>query len=284
MTIFDLVGRERRRIARLVRVDTGVTALAVAGAVFVAGALALGGARWIALPRLVPFLIWAAAIGLVAMVARRGIRVGAKVASTAAVSEAVEREHKMRDGSVQGVMELAHDGGAFVRLAAHRLGAQLEHAGLSLAPALEKRLLTGTARGAAVLLPVLLVALLTASRTGDGWSALAHPVDAWRGTLLPKLDIGGAPRRTLRGSNVSVTVAARGRSAVSLRRRTTGNAWVETALHVEGGQARAEFGPLDADLTLVASDGRALSDTVVVRVVDRPFLGDVGIVAVYPTY
>jgi len=284
MTIFDLVARERERVVRLVRVDTGVKALVVAGAVFVAGAVVLGGARWIALPKAVPFLIWVIALGLVAFVARRGRRIGAEVASTAAVSEAVERENKLRDGSVRGVMELAHDGGAFVRLAAQRLGAQLEHAGLVIAPALEQRLVKRTARGAAVLLPVILVAVLSASRAGDGWSALAHPVDAWRGTLLPKLDIGGAPHRALRGSNVSVTVAAHGRSAVSLRRRTTGNAWVETALHVEGGQARAEFGPLDADLTLVASDGRALSDTVVVRVVDRPFLGDVGIVAVYPSY
>ena len=40
------------------------------------------------------------------------------------------------------------------------------------------------------------------------------------------------------------------------------------------------LGPLDADATLVLSDGRATSDTVTVRVTDRPFVGDVAIRAV----
>jgi hypothetical protein len=135
-----------------------------------------------------------------------------------------------------------------------------------------------------VLVPVVLVAAFVAARRPDGFRALAHPVDAWRGALLPRLQISDAPTRALRGSTLKLTVRASGRSTVSLRRRTTGNAWVETALIVQNGIVSTELGPLDADLTLVASDGRAVSDTVVVRVVDRPFLGDVAVRATYPAY
>jgi hypothetical protein len=131
---------------------------------------------------------------------------------------------------------------------------------------------------------VVLVATFVAAKRPDGFRALAHPVDAWRGALLPRLQISDAPSRALRGSTLKLTVRAAGRSTVSLRRRTTGNAWVETALIVSNGTVITELGPLDADLTLVASDGRAVSDTVVVRIVDRPFVGDVAVRATYPAY
>ena len=135
-----------------------------------------------------------------------------------------------------------------------------------------------------MLLPVALLAAFVGARRPDGFRALAHPVDAWRGALLPRLQIGDAPSRALRGATLKLTVRANGRSTVALRRRTTGNAWVETALTVTNGAVSTEVGPLDADLTLVATDGRAVSDTVVVRVVDRPFLGDVAVRATYPGY
>jgi hypothetical protein len=43
-------------------------------------------------------------------------------------------------------------------------------------------------------------------------------------------------------------------------------------------------GPLDADVAVYATDGRATSDTTVVRVVDKPFVGDVSIAASFPAY
>ena len=42
--------------------------------------------------------------------------------------------------------------------------------------------------------------------------------------------------------------------------------------------------PLDADLTLFATDGRALSDTAQVRVVERPFIGEVNVRAQFSGY
>jgi hypothetical protein len=185
---------------------------------------------------------------------------------------------------VYGLVELAGDGSAFVRRAAQRLGTQLTAAGDALTPVLQRRLRRGALEGLAVLVPLTGLAAFGASRDGNGWRALVHPVDAWRGTLLSKIDINGAPHRALRGAIVKFAVMADGRTEISLRRRTTGNAWVDVTLPVVHGVAQAELGPVDADLTIVASDGRATSDTLVVRIVDRPFLGDVAVRAIYPTY
>ena len=88
----------------------------------------------------------------------------------------------------------------------------------------------------------------------------------------------------MRGDTVRVGIGAPGRSVVTLASRSTGTAWHSAGLPVLDGRASAPLGPLDADLTLVASDGRAVSDTVVVRVRDRAFVGDVGVQAVYPAY
>ena len=283
MTVFDLVARARMRIARLLQVETSVRALVAVVALLLLGAVLLGGARWIALPRLTPFLIWAIAVSAAVLIARWGARRWTRIAEPSAIAHAVEREHGLRNGSVRGLVELSGDGSPFVRRAAQRMGTQLGVRG-ALLPALEHRLRHGIVRAAGVLLPLALIMTLSASRSADGWRVLAHPVDAWRGTLLPRIEIADAPHRTLRGTAVSLAVHAPGRSIVSLRRRTTGNAWVETPLAVVRGIAVADLGPLDADVTIVASDGRAESDTVIVRVVDRPFLGDVAVRATYPAY
>ena len=284
MTVFELIARERARVAQLVRAEAWTRATVALVAALTLGALLLGGSRWIALPRIVPFMVWAVAIAAAAFLVRRGAGAMRRVAASAAVADAVEHEQQMRRGAVRGIIELADDRSAFVARAAQRLGDRLATRGNALAPALRRGLRRGALAGVAVLVPVLLVATFVAARRPDGFRALAHPVDAWRGALLPRLQISDAPSRALRGSTLKLTVRASGRSTVSLRRRTTGNAWVETALAVSNGTVSTELGPLDADLTLVASDGRAVSDTVVVRVVDRPFLGDVAVRATYPAY
>ncbi|HEV8233861.1 MAG TPA: hypothetical protein VGP84_04650, partial [Gemmatimonadaceae bacterium] len=58
MTVLQLVDRERARLRRMhlmagIALAVGATCLLLA-----AGASALGGARWMALPRGVPFLVW----------------------------------------------------------------------------------------------------------------------------------------------------------------------------------------------------------------------------------
>ncbi|MEA3247384.1 MAG: DUF4175 family protein, partial [Gemmatimonadota bacterium] len=149
---------------------------------------------------------------------------------------------------------------------------------------LERALVRGAVRGVAVIVPAVLIGTLVAARSGDGWRALAHPVDAWRGALLAPVQMVDVPTRLLRGSTFTLTIRAEGRRAVTLRRRSTGNAWVETPLALTSGTVTTELGPLDADVTLVASDGRATSDTAVIRVVDRPFLGDVSVQMTFPAY
>ena len=284
MTVFDLIARERTRVARLVRVDTWTRAAVAVVAALTLGALLLGGSRWIALPRVVPFAVWTVAAAAALYLARRGADALRRVAASETIADEVEREQKMRRGAVRGIIELSGDTSAFVARAAQRLGERLAPAGAALAPALQRRLRRGAMAAAAVLVPVVLIAAFVGAKRPDGFRALAHPVDAWRGALLPRLQIADAPSRALRGSTLKLTVRASGRSTVALRRRSTGNAWVETALTVSNGTVSTELGPLDADLTLVASDGRAMSDTVVVRVVDRPFLGDVAVRATYPAY
>ena len=54
MTILSIVDRERARALRLLRAAVSARAAAAAVAVLSLGALALGGSRWIVLPRLVP--------------------------------------------------------------------------------------------------------------------------------------------------------------------------------------------------------------------------------------
>ncbi|MFI5232091.1 MAG: DUF4175 family protein [Gemmatimonadales bacterium] len=284
MSVFELIARERSRVAGLLRAGTWTRALAVLVAALTLGALLLGGSRWIELPRVVPFVVWVAAIGGAAYLVRRGGQTMGRVAASEAIADEVEREQQMRRGAVRGIVELSGDTSAFVARAAQRLGDTLGARGTSLAPELQRRLRRTALVAGASLVPVVLIATFVAARRPDGFRALAHPVDAWRGALLPRLQIVDAPTRALRGSTLSLTVRATGRSTVSLRRRTTGNAWVETALAVSNGTVTTELGPLDADLTLVASDGRAESDSVVVRVVDRPFVGDVAVRATYPAY
>ena len=284
MSVFELIARERARVAALLRAGTWARALVALVGALTLGALLLGGSRWIALPRIVPFVVWIAAIGGAAYLIRRGGEAVRRVAASEAIADEVEREQKMRRGAVRGIVELSDDKSAFVARAANRLGETLGARGPALAPALRGRLRRAAFMAGATLVPAALIATFVAARRPDGFRALAHPVDAWRGALLPRLQIVDAPSRALRGSTLSLTVRASGRSAVSLRKRTTGNAWVETALTVSNGTVTTDVGPLDADLTLIASDGRAESDSVVVRVVDRPFVGDVAVRATYPAY
>jgi hypothetical protein len=71
---------------------------------------------------------------------------------------------------------------------------------------------------------------------------------------------------------------------VSVLQRATGASWRETSLTMTDGSAPLRIGPLDADVAVAITDGRAWSDTVNIRVADRPFLGDVSIRAIFPAY
>src|SRR6185436_1284571 len=62
MTVTDLVDRERGRLSRLIAAAGGAGAIGVAALLLAAGVIVLGRARWIDLPRVVPFIVWLAVI------------------------------------------------------------------------------------------------------------------------------------------------------------------------------------------------------------------------------
>ena len=68
MTLHELVERERRQVRRREVLAGLLLGAAVAALIVTVGAGVLGGSRWLALPRIVPFLVWlvvlAAAVAL----------------------------------------------------------------------------------------------------------------------------------------------------------------------------------------------------------------------------
>lgn len=285
MSVLDLVARETRRAARSARVAGVTLPLLVALALLTAGAMWLARGRWMALSPLLPFAIWAAALAFAVAMAVRARRRLAARSSTAAVALAIEDEQQLRRGALTGLVEVASEGGPFVGKAAGQLGARLAPVADRPAPRHRRRLRAAAVLSVIALMQVLTLASTSYARRADGWRALLNPVDAWRGTLLPALVLDELPRRLQRGNAAAIGIAAPGRTTVTLRWRATGGGWRDTLLAVSpDGRASATIGTVDADLALVADDGRSTSDTAHVRVVDRPFVGDVTIRATYPAY
>jgi hypothetical protein len=140
------------------------------------------------------------------------------------------------------------------------------------------------AAGAALAAALVLVS--ASPLFGDGLRAVLRPVDAWRGALLERPVIDSAPAYLIRGAPVRLTIRAPGRQRVMLAVRQTGEAWRTDTLGVDArtGVAHWTLDALRSDLRLVASDGRASSDSVVIHAADRPFLGAVVLRATYPAY
>lgn len=285
MTLLELVERERAR-ARALELAAGVAlGVAVVCGIVAAGVLLLGQARWLALPRGVPLAIWvllAAGIGTVALMTRRRLR--ARTGRTE-IATAIEQERSLRAGALRGAIEVANTG-AFGRRAAALLSETLAPHAASLAPKLrasaQRRALQ--VGGVAVVTAVLLA--IVAPLRSDGLMAILRPVSAWRGTLLPRLGFAQLPDTVMRGDTVRIQVTAAGRATVELQHRTIGEGWTTQALAVSpiSGLAVATLGPLHGDLSLVITDGRARSDTAMVHVTDRPFVGAITMRAVYPSY
>lgn len=282
MTIEQLVLRERRWL-RIAVVLCGVAlALAVAAVIVAVSAVALGHSRWITHPS-APLLAWVVAVVLVVAVLWWTSRLMRRAASRPALAVEIERERALRAGALRGALEVAHTG-ALGRRGAEEVSRRLTSVQGMLAPALQRRawrrgLLAALGAGAAVV-------LLAAARriAPDGWRAMRHPVGVLTGSALPPLTIVDVPRFVLRGEQLRIQVRAPERREVTLHVRTTGAPWSARALAVRAGTATTVLGPVDADVILVAADGRTTSDTAVVRVTDRPFVGDVSIQATYPAY
>ncbi|HEX6630195.1 MAG TPA: hypothetical protein VF048_03850, partial [Gemmatimonadaceae bacterium] len=279
----ERVAAERGRLRLLALFAAVGGAVTVAALLLAAGALALGHGRWIAAPRAVPFAVWAvvaAAVAAVALGARRRL---ARGLATSEVARAIEREQGLRDGSLRAVLEVAGTG-ALARHAEARLLARLGGSGAALAPARRRGAMHAAAVGLAGGVLALVALAASAATSADGWAAIAHPVRAWNGTLLPPIAIVNAPPGVMRGEALTLAVRAPGRREITMRYRLTGGAWRALRLPVTDDHAALALPAVDANLTAVASDGRASSDTALVRVTDRPFLGDVSIQATFPAY
>ncbi|HEX6808997.1 MAG TPA: hypothetical protein VF118_13510 [Gemmatimonadaceae bacterium] len=282
MTVTGLVRRERSRLGIAILARGLAVGVAAAAVLLAASTIALGGARWITRPS-APLASWGVALVAAAIAcwwARGAVRAAA---SSHAVARAIESERSLRRGSVRAALEV-RDAGALGRYAADALASRLASVRGALAPAAQR---TALRRGAiAALAAVAGLAVLGAAKGAapDGWRAIRHPIGAFRGTILPPLVIENAAREIMRGEKMPLRIRAQDRLAIELHVRTTGSAWRTLALPVRGGEAATELGPLDADVRVVASDGRVQTDTLDVHVTDRPFVGDVAIRAVYPSY
>lgn len=284
MTPLELVERERVRLRRL-HVVAGVSlALAITFTALALGVLVLGDARWIALPRSAPFLVWLLVVALDAAVIVWSIRKLRGDVTRGGVAAAIEREQSLRAGALRGTLEVANHG-ALGRHAANEMSARLRGAGPSLAPGTRRRVTRYAGRTfAAAAISVALLGGL-APVFGDGLLALLLPVRAWKGTLLPKLEFRALPPQVMRGEELGLEIVAPRRTSVTLAQRTTGEGWRSMAVPVDrNGIARARVGPMRGDLSLVVTDGRASTDTAFVRVTDRPFVGAVSMRATYPAY
>jgi hypothetical protein len=211
---------------------------------------------------------------------RRRLRRGA---TRAQVAHAIEAEQRLRRGALLGALEL-EGGGALAARAAAATRRTLPNAP-TLAPALRDAGHRRTLMAAGGALAAGLVLVSATPLFGDGLRAVLRPIDAWRGALLPRPAIDSAPSDLLRGAPVHLVIRAPGRGRVMLSVRQTGEAWRTDTLRVgPDGAARWNLEALRGDLRLVASDGRASSDSVVIHAADRPFLGAVVLRVTYPAY
>ena len=92
MTIVELVERERARLRRMhvlvgLALSVGATSLLIA-----AGASTLGSARWMSLPRPVPFLVWLLVLGANAGVVFWTLRRLERRTARNTVAAAIERD------------------------------------------------------------------------------------------------------------------------------------------------------------------------------------------------
>jgi hypothetical protein len=285
MTVIELVDRERARLRRMhvlvgVALAVGATCLLLA-----LGASALGSARWMALPRPVPFLVWVLVIAADVAVVLWTLRRLDRRTTRHSVAATIEREQSLRAGSLRGALEVGTSG-ALGRRAAAMVSERLAPAGPRLVPGEQRALRRGVVQAgiaAAIAVAALLVA---APNFNDGLQAILEPVHAWNGTLLPRISFANLPPAVLRGETLRLQVAAAQRGTIMLSQRVPGEAWVTQTVSVDRrtGIASVDVGPLRGDLRIVATDGRSASDTVLVKVTDRPFVGAVSMRATYPAY
>ena len=284
MSVGSLVDRERARLRRAELAAGALLSLGVVALGMGLGAILLGGSRWLSLPRGIPLALWVVLAGTLVAVALRTRARLAREATRVRVARAIEDEQGLRRGQLVGVIELEGRGALASRAAGVAAGG-LPASG-ALAPAMQRASSRRAAVAAGIAGAGVLMLASTTPLFGDGLRAVMRPIDAWRGALLERPRIDGAPAELLRGSPLRVSVHAPGRRHVVLFVRQTGEAVREDTLVVDPrtGVAPWTLDALRGDVSLRATDGRASSDSVIVHAADRPFVGAVVLRASYPSY
>ena len=261
------------------RLATAVLPLLGAAAL---GVIVLGGGRWLALPRVTPFLFWAAAIAAAIWMWTRRREAEGRVTTPDAVAEAIEDEQKLRRGAIRVASEVAGSGALGAYAAVHATRAL---AGTSLPRAPRTHAAQKALRQRALLwLGGAIAALVgTGLLWSDGAEALANPIGAWRGTQLPALVLD-APVVALRGAAPVVRVLGPGRSTLTLDMKKSDGTVVRETIVLADDTGQRKLPVLDSDVVLTISDGRATSAPHRIRVTDKPYLGDVVARASYPAY
>ncbi len=284
MTVIQLVERERAKLRVSNMVTTAAAIVLLSTVIVGGGAWLLGGARWIALPRATPVLIWIVLIGVNAAAAWWLVQRARRHLARSSVAAAIEAEQDLRAGALRGVIEVPES--AIARRANEVIAGTLVSRGPTLAPALLRACRNRAAQVSGVAVVTLAMLLFAAPSFSDGLLAIRRPFSAWSGSLVPALAFKDLPSDLLRGEALRVRVEAAGRRTVTLTSRTTGEGWQITLLNVDPatGIAATTIGPVRGDIILTATDGRNVTDTLVVRVTDKPFVGGVVLRATYPAY
>ena len=277
-----IVADERSALVRVVRATriAGVILCVAAGVAL--GVALLGGGRWLLLPRITPFVVWAGVIGagVWAWYLRGAATAG--VTSPVAVAEAIEGEQRLRRGAIRVAQEVALSGPLGAHAAMHMTRA-LSGTALPRAPKVFAAQQSLRQRAAlwAVCACVALVAAMALWR--DGAAAFANPIGAWRGSLLPTLVLD-APTVVLRGAAPTIRMTGAGRNALSLELQKLDGTVTTASLPLERDRGEYTLPVLDGDVILTLSDGRASTAPHLIRVTDKPYLGDVVAQASYPAY
>ena len=281
-TLAAVVRDERDALLAVVTQARVAHAAVPALAIAAVGVAALGGGRWLALPRIVPFLVWGAAAGAAVWLWQRRRTLDSQFTTTDAVAAAIEEEQELRRGAIRVAQEVANSGPLGAH-AAQRTANALAGSAVPRAPrvyealrALRRESLMRAGAAAAAL-------VVAGAIWNDGASALVNPIGAWRGTLLPGIVVD-APSVALRGSTPTVRVVGAGRTSLTMDVTRRDGKVVSQAVSLKKESAEIVLPAMDGDVTIVLTDGRARSTPKTVRVTDKPYLGDVVAQASYPAY
>ncbi len=264
-----------------------VLALVAAGAALAAMAGLFGALRW------GPAALWAAALAGGALVGRALWRHLAPADDRALRETAslVERELSLRRGELVGVVDVA--GGApkgtsagLAASAAALVERRLPPAAApSWAPA-STRALGRRLRllGAGAALAVVLAGL-SFWRAGDAAASLVSPLRALRAAARVRVTLLVPTRSVRRGGEVAVTVRATAGRRPVLHLRATGESWRPIPLLANpAGEATYRLRDIRAPLFIYGSADDAVSDTVRIAVVERPFVAAFEVNARFPAY